>query len=1008
MAKKKDGTWRFCVDYRMLNSLMRKDAFPLPRIDETLDALGTAQAKIFTTVDLASGYWHIPLEELSKEKTAFTTGNALYQFRVMPFGLTQAPGVFCRAIYKAIGDQIGHHCLTFVDDVIIYSATEEEHFQHLDQVIQPLVDLGFKLKLSKCHFFQEKVEFLGHVVSQGTLAMQASKIEAMQNYAPPQTMTDLLSFLGMIAWYSRFFKDLAKTAAPLRALLTSPPDSGHHHWEIHVPGTPQNLAFLALKKQMCEEPILKLPNWEKPFFLITDGCQTGFGATLCQEHQGQEHPIAYWSKATSQAERRYHSYELEVLALVKALKHFRSYLWGTQVTVVTDCRALSHWNSKKELPANVQRHMQFIAEQDVIEFIHRPGVDIPIPDALSRDARYHQWVSPEEEQKPFDEKQMTTDTWQFKMSTKTQPTPSLSVGLRTATILDFTWETIKKAQNIDPLCIALKNHMEGRDTPEKFLEEVKILAPKLKLKNGLLVTRSKFGYSQQQSFLIPDGDLKKRILFFFHNDPVAGHLGIKRTLFRIQQNYFWPQLKMDVEQWIRNCHSCQVNKKSQLPKKTGLTPLPISSPWKDVHFDFAEIRPPYALKGTKVKNVNLLVFVDRFTKFVELVPTKDKTDLTVIKALKKRILLRHGHPATILTDGGFGKTLRKFLKKEHIHHHISRPHRHTTNGLAERTIKSLREYLRHYTTPASDIKSLVAQAQFALNTAVNTSTGHTPHFLTHGTEPLTRLDLELSTAPLAPPEPKGAQSQTHAPAPDPTTKIQDQSLTLAPNPTITLAKRPSHLDSVAEARKAVKLKIDQDQAQVLTQRTNVLKYQKGDLVTLLKNRENLTVEDKADTYTWGTYRVRGYALQEKSDEKPTLLESVHLLLENPYVGPDSKLEVHQDEVLPFHGTLPKVRELAPKEDWHYMAQTPTLLKNLSTMMAITKIPNKDFSLMHMVGQKIKVKWTKEQGAAGWWEGIVVDYEPQLGKHWIKYKDIDDEGHQYFPQDLVNSSAWKSN
>jgi hypothetical protein len=282
MAKKKDGTWRFCVDYRMLNSLMKKDAFPLPRIDETLDSLGNATAKIFTTVDLASGYWHIPLEELSKEKTAFTTGNALYQFRVMPFGLTQAPGVFCRAVHSAIGDQIGDHCLTFVDDIIIFSENVEEHFKHLDQVIQPLVDKGFTLKMSKCHFFQEKVEFLGHVIAQGTLAMQTSKIEAMENYAPPQTMTELLSFLGMIAWYSRFFKNLASTAAPLRALLTKPLDGEHHVWDIHVPGTPQNLAFVELKRQMCEEPILRLPDWTKPFFLITDGCQTGFGATLAQ------------------------------------------------------------------------------------------------------------------------------------------------------------------------------------------------------------------------------------------------------------------------------------------------------------------------------------------------------------------------------------------------------------------------------------------------------------------------------------------------------------------------------------------------------------------------------------------------------------------------------------------------------------------------------------------------------------------------------------------------------
>jgi hypothetical protein len=232
LAKKKDGSWRFCVDYRKLNSLTRKDAYPLPRIDDLLDALGFGEGRIFSTLDVASGYWHIPIADEDKEKTAFTTNSGLYQFRVLPFGLTGAPGAFCRAMTTCLRDLLWKCALVYVDDIIVWSKDIDTHEKDLSAVFSRLVDHGFQLKLSKCSFFQTEVEYLGFEIGHGGVAMSHKKVEAILKIQPPRDLKALQTFLGMMVWYRRFIKNYSIIAAPLTE-LTGKPGLDPANWHIH-------------------------------------------------------------------------------------------------------------------------------------------------------------------------------------------------------------------------------------------------------------------------------------------------------------------------------------------------------------------------------------------------------------------------------------------------------------------------------------------------------------------------------------------------------------------------------------------------------------------------------------------------------------------------------------------------------------------------------------------------------------------------------------------------------
>src|SRR5688572_17269997 len=370
---KKGGDKRFCVDYRKLNAVTKVDAYPLPRIDDLLDSLGGANW--FSTLDLASGFWQISMQEEDIEKTAFITANGLYEFVVMPFGLNNAPGTFQRLMNWVLQDYLGKFVAVYIDDVIIFTkGTLEQHLDHLKQVFQTLRESILKIKLKKCQFCLPSLSFLGHVVGRGGIQPDPEKIRKIKEFPVPMNVSQLRAALGLFGYYRKFIKDFSCHAKPMTELLKK---EQPYIWEER-----QQNSFERLKEMLIKAPIFQYPDFEKPFTLFTDASKNGLGAVLSQRKGSKECVIAYASRSTNKSEANYGITDLECLAVVWAVQHFQHYLFN-QFTIVTDHSALK-WLKMCKIPKG--RRARWIMELQQYNFSieHRAGKANANADALSR------------------------------------------------------------------------------------------------------------------------------------------------------------------------------------------------------------------------------------------------------------------------------------------------------------------------------------------------------------------------------------------------------------------------------------------------------------------------------------------------------------------------------------------------------------------------------------------------------------------------------------------------
>ena len=335
LVTKKDGSTRFCVDYRRLNSLTVKDAYPLPRIDDSLRLLGNQQW--FSTMDLASGYWQVAMSPEVKRKAAFVMNEGLFQFRVMPFGLCNAPATFERLMDRVLCGMWWSHCLVYLDDVISFGKTVPEAIWRLEEVLARLSDFGLQLKAKKCTFMQTEVGFLGHIVSRTGLACDPEKLSAVRDWHEPTRVKGVGQLVGFVGYYRRFVKKIAELADPL-VLLT-------RKGVPFVWGSDQQRAFDALKACLLSAPILGFPTEDDRFVLDTDASLFAIGGVLSQIQNEEEVVIAYASRSLRISQRRYCTTRREMLAAVVISVHFRSYLRGSQFTLRTDHSSL-RWLQK--------------------------------------------------------------------------------------------------------------------------------------------------------------------------------------------------------------------------------------------------------------------------------------------------------------------------------------------------------------------------------------------------------------------------------------------------------------------------------------------------------------------------------------------------------------------------------------------------------------------------------------------------------------------------------------
>jgi len=368
-VKKKDGSFRMCIDYRELNKLTIKNRYPLPRIDDLFDQL--QGASYFSKIDLRSGYHQLRVNDADIPKTAFRTRYGHYEFLVMPFGLTNAPAVFMDLMNRVCKPYLDKFVIVFIDDILIYSKSKTDHEQHLCLILELLKKEKLYAKFSKCEFWLGEVQFLGHVVNRKGIHVDPAKIEAVKTWVAPKTPTEVRSFLGLAGYYRRFISNFSKIAKPLTILTQK---NRPYEW-----GDEQKEAFETLKEKLCNAPILSLPEGNDDFVVYCDASIQGLGCVLMQRGK----VIAYASRQLRIHEVNYTTHDLELGAVVFALKIWRHYLYGTKCVIFTDHKSLQHVFDQKDLNMRQRRWIELINDYDC-EIRYHPRKANVVADALSR------------------------------------------------------------------------------------------------------------------------------------------------------------------------------------------------------------------------------------------------------------------------------------------------------------------------------------------------------------------------------------------------------------------------------------------------------------------------------------------------------------------------------------------------------------------------------------------------------------------------------------------------
>lgn len=720
LVKKKDGTTRFCVDYRKLNDITIKDSYPLPRIDDTLDTL--SGSVWFSALDLKSGYWQVEIEDKDKEKTAFSVGNGLWQFKVMPFGLCNAPATFERLMEYVLRGLHWKICLLYLDDIIVMGKNFNDHVQNLEGVFKRLRLAGLKVNPKKCEFFKHEVKYLGHKVTSNGVQTDENKIKAVKDWIKPNNIKELRSFLGFCTYYRRFVPGFATLASPLHDLTCSQKE---FIWEEE-----QEDAFQKLKEALCSAPILSYPVPGVQFILDTDASASGIGSVLSQILNGEEKVIAYYSTRLSKAERNYCVTRRELLAVIRSIKHFHKYLYGQKFVLRTDHAALRWLINFREPEGQLARWIEELQSYD-FHIEHRKGTKHGNADGLSRlpcqeECRHCSKYDHQNENEWI--RRCEVSPW-------------------------YKWnkDCVKTKQQEDPILGKIVTALERNKRPT--WEEVSSEAPMIKaywaqwdsleLKDGLLYRtwESEDGRVRKQLLVVPQ-NLQIDVLQECHSGSSGGHLGIRKTLEKIKIRFYWIGCQQSVVNFLRSCDACSKAKGPLVKSRGPMKQYNVGAPFERVAVD---ILGPFPVSTSG--NRYVVIVMDYFSKWPEAYPISNMDAETVADVIVKQWIARFGVPMELHSDQGRNfesDVFRRICESFGIHKTRTTALHPQSDGMVERFNRTLVEHLKKVIN--GEQKSWdkhIPMFLMAYRAAVHESTSMSPARIIFGNELRLPADLKF-------------------------------------------------------------------------------------------------------------------------------------------------------------------------------------------------------------------------------------------------------------------------
>lgn len=721
-ARKKDGTWRMCIDYRALNKITVKDKFPIPRAEDLFDQVQGAQ--FFTKIDLRWGYYQIKMRAEDVHKTAFRTPLGSFEWLCMPFGLTNAPATFQRFVQDILHPFLGTFACVYIDDILVYSRTAEEHVEHVRRVLEVLQHHKLLAKPTKCEWFTTEVEYLGHRISGKGIAVDDAKVRVLREWAVPSCKADVRSFLGLANYYRRFIPHFAHITSCLNELM-------HDKVPDAIPWEPRHQhAFDTLKTALTNAPVLRTYDRNLKCTVITDASSSrgAIGAVLMQDDGAGARPIAYFSRKMTSAERNYPTREQELLAVRDALLQWKHYLLGISFSIHSDHESLKYLFSQKELSGRLLRWCDFLQQFDFGDIQYLPGERNPVGDALSR--------PPTGDAHPAGA--LASLLLSSHVTPHTDVLYNVELSMPTSHLHDLIRDHLPGDTHFGPVLEKLMDeHFDAATSP---------LRNRFSLHNGLLYWHG----TRTKRICVPDA-MRKVLLKEAHDAPLMGHMGIDRTHTTLAREYYWPRMHRDIRDYVNSCTTCQQSKASHEHAAGLARPLPVPDhPFETWGLDF--IIMPASASG---KNC-IVVFVCHKSKKVHAIPatmTGNAHNPLSAKAVARiyfdHIVKHYGLCSAIVSDRDrrfvsvFWKELHKLCGTAL---HMSTAFHPQTDGLTERenrtVIQTLSCILRDL---GGDWEDHLTSVEFAMNNAVNASTGVSPFYMTLGRHPRTPLTFDVSS-----------------------------------------------------------------------------------------------------------------------------------------------------------------------------------------------------------------------------------------------------------------------